>query len=93
MDNPVPADRPGQGATGLQAISPLTISPADGQPDSGRPLAQIQADRERLAVNEALSACQGNVTRAARQLGISRQLLHYKIRKHRLCRADYLPRN
>jgi arginine utilization regulatory protein len=36
--------------------------------------------------------CRGNVTRAAGTLGISRQLLHYKIKKYRLCRADYLPR-
>jgi arginine utilization regulatory protein len=39
----------------------------------------------------ALAASNGNVTRAARQLGISRQLLHYKIKKHHLRRADFLP--
>ncbi|HKL00083.1 MAG TPA: helix-turn-helix domain-containing protein [Desulfotignum sp.] len=32
------------------------------------------------------------MTRAAKHLGISRQLLHYKIKKYRLCRADYMVR-
>jgi len=71
----------------------LMTTRSSGPSDPARPLAQIQTDQERDAVSEALAACNGNVTRAARQLGISRQLLHYKIKKHRLCRADFLPRN
>jgi arginine utilization regulatory protein len=60
--------------------------------DSSRPLAQIQADQERTAVTNALEASQGNVTQAARHLGISRQLFHYKIKKYQLCRADFMLR-
>ncbi len=51
-----------------------------------------QEDQERNAVDMALSASQGNVSQAAQALGISRQLLHYKIKKYRLFRGDYLSR-
>ncbi|MFN2437071.1 MAG: sigma-54 interaction domain-containing protein [Desulfotignum sp.] len=71
----------------------LMTTRSSGPRDPARPLAQIQTDQERGAVSNALAACNGNVTRAARQLGISRQLLHYKIKKHRLYRADFLPRD
>jgi arginine utilization regulatory protein len=81
-DRPVPENSPGD----LQKPPP-----GAGPSDPVRPLARIQADQERDAVANALAACHGNVTRAARQLGISRQLLHYKIKKHRLRRADFLP--
>ena len=88
---------------GLDTLEPMDPSDrkqhdrvASADPVTGatpyRSLGQIQADREKNAVDDALTACGGNVTRAARQLGISRQLLHYKIRKYRLCRATYLPR-
>ncbi|MCF8114136.1 MAG: sigma 54-interacting transcriptional regulator [Desulfotignum sp.] len=69
----------------------MKSAPAGAQ-DFPRPLADIQADQERAAVDKALAASLGNVTRAAETLGISRQLLHYKIKKYRLCRADYMPR-
>ncbi|MFU8768267.1 MAG: sigma-54 interaction domain-containing protein [Desulfotignum sp.] len=68
-----------------------SAAPMAGTPPA-RPLGQIQADQEKKAVDDALTACRGNVTQAARHLGISRQLLHYKIKKYRLCRAEYLPR-
>ena len=41
-------------------------------------------DREKNLVAKALSLTGGNVARAARTLGISRQLLAYKIKKHQL---------
>lgn len=65
--------------------------PADDSPGKG--LARIQADQEKRAVTDALTASQGNVTRAADILGISRQLLHYKIRKYGLIRTDFIPRS
>lgn len=92
MDTAVSDDRSGRVMAAPKNAGLLTTSPAGDLPDTDRPLTQVQADRERHAINEALFTCQGNVTRAARQLGISRQLLHYKIKKYRLCRADYLPR-
>ncbi len=66
--------------------------------DSDRPqaqtqtLTQTQTGREKSAIKAALSAAGGNVTTAAKNLGISRQLLHYKIKKHGLCRVDFVQR-
>jgi transcriptional regulator of acetoin/glycerol metabolism len=39
---------------------------------------------ERDALHKALEACQWNVSRAARQLGITRDALRYRIQKHGL---------
>ncbi|SDT84155.1 sigma-54 interaction domain-containing protein [Desulfobacula phenolica] len=55
-------------------------------------LSQTQADREKSAIKTALSTAGGNVTLASKKLGISRQLLHYKIKKHGLCRLDFISR-
>jgi arginine utilization regulatory protein len=55
-------------------------------------LAQTQANREKSAIKTALSAAEGNVTKAAKNLGISRQLLHYKINKYGFYRLDFIPR-
>jgi arginine utilization regulatory protein len=52
-------------------------------------LVQIKADLEREMLSEALSASRGNVTRAAKEIGISRQLFAYKLKKHRIARSDY----
>ena len=62
-------------------------------PRSGRSsgLIQNQTEYEKSAVIRALEQSQGNVTQAAKQLGISRQLLHYKIKKHELKRKHFLP--
>ena len=53
---------------------------------------QAQADWERTAIKSALTATGGNVTKAAKRLGISRQLLHYKIKKNKLFRTDFIQR-
>ncbi len=37
-----------------------------------------------------LTTCQGHITRAANELGISRQLFNYKMRKYSICREDFL---
>jgi two-component system, NtrC family, response regulator AtoC len=44
------------------------------------------ADTERAAIQQALEAEDGNQTRAARRLGISRRALIYKLAKHGLAR-------
>ena len=49
----------------------------------------LQSTRERELINLALTESAGNVSRAARKLSISRQLLHYKMNKHRLERSSY----
>lgn len=68
-----------------------TSSDEPAHPPS-RSFARIQSDREKSAVKSALFASGGNVTAAAKNLGISRQLLHYKIKKHGLFRGDFITR-
>jgi len=45
-----------------------------------RPLEEL----ERMAIEHALQVCEGNKTRAAQQLGISRQTLRTKLKEYRL---------
>ena len=75
----------------------LFDSPAPG--DAPHPLAdthinfaQTQKEREQSAVRTALTAANGNVTQAAKRLGISRQLLHYKLKKYGFRRIDFIRR-
>ncbi|MCK5837492.1 MAG: sigma 54-interacting transcriptional regulator, partial [Desulfobacula sp.] len=62
------------------------------EPSQPHNLARAQTDREKSAIKAALSAAEGNVTKAAKNLGISRQLLHYKIKKHGFYRMDFIQR-
>ncbi len=48
-------------------------------------------DAERQAITEALHRTGGNVTRAARLLGLSRQLLNHRLKRHGLTRERFLP--
>ena len=52
-------------------------------------LMQTQAEGEKNAIINALVNTNGNVARAAESIGISRQLLHYKMKKYRLNRTDF----
>ncbi|GAB6064185.1 sigma-54 interaction domain-containing protein [Deferrisoma palaeochoriense] len=52
-------------------------------------LKEAQKAAERRAIREALEAEGGNITRAAARLGISRQLLGYKMRRHGLRREEF----
>lgn len=59
---------------------------------TGAPAADLRGEqeaRERSAIEEALAEARGNVSAAARRLGLSRQLLRYKMGKHGLARADF----
>lgn len=55
-----------------------------------RNLAEDQKGRERRVIEEALRNARGNISRAARSIGISRQLCHYKMKKHRIDRTAYV---
>lgn len=59
---------------------------------TGGPNGSLTASQDALekrAIEEALTLNQGHVTRAAGRLGISRQLLHYKMKKHAIRRTDF----
>lgn len=56
--------------TGTDAPGPAPSSPIDGPAPSGSPESLRDADRRWIA--QALEACGGNVSKAARRLGISR---------------------
>lgn len=76
------------------APPPLSVVFASAsQPVAGAssPLATIQAETESRSIRAALGQFQGNATRAAKHLGISPQLLHYKMKKHAINRKDFLP--
>ena len=53
-------------------------------------LLRRQKTREKELINMALAESAGNVSRAARKLNISRQLLHYKMKKYGLQRSNYI---
>ncbi len=61
-----------------------------GQPErAASDLRREQADAERSRIEDAMTHTGGNVSRAASLLGVSRQLLHYKLRKYGLRREDF----
>ena len=63
--------------------------PAPEDPPDDLPLRALLAEVERRAIRRALAACQGNRTRTAEKLGISRRQLFDKIREYDL--ADGKP--
>jgi arginine utilization regulatory protein len=56
---------------------------------SAKSLMQIRTEGEKAAIINALANTSGNVSRAAGSIGISRQLLHYKMKKYHLNRTDF----
>ncbi|SMC36779.1 arginine utilization regulatory protein [Desulfocicer vacuolatum DSM 3385] len=77
------------GCAGPQSVPPgrrFKVSPGAG----GQSLGSIQAENEYRAIYAMLSRFQGNISRSAKELGISPQLLHYKMKKHNLFRKDFL---
>ncbi len=70
-----------------------SLSPPPPVPeDVADNFAQNQQRRERAAIRNALNRTRGNVTRAARILGITRQVLHYRMKKFNFRRQDFVPR-
>ena len=58
--------------------------PAGGDSGEPIPLRALLADVERRAIQRALTACDGNRTKTAERLGISRRQLFDKIREYDL---------
>ena len=72
---------PGDGGEGLADLSARIRRPGPEQQDANT-LAAALAATEREAIIRALRATNGSVTEAAKLLGISRVVLHRKLRKH-----------
>ncbi|SLM30238.1 hypothetical protein MTBBW1_2170009 [Desulfamplus magnetovallimortis] len=60
-------------------------------PDHPINLAQLQTENEVRTICQALKDSRGNAAKASRQLGISPQLLHYKMKRYDINRMDYKP--
>jgi two-component system response regulator AtoC len=71
----LPAELTGRARAGAEPDSFDAFPPA-----SVRPLAEL----ERMAIVHALRVCEGNKTRAAQQLGISRQTLRTKLKDYQM---------
>jgi transcriptional regulator with PAS, ATPase and Fis domain len=70
-------------AAGLSS-DPIVAAPPGQRPEgSGAAPASLGAS-ERAAIVEAVRACQGNLTAAAKALGVSRSTLYRKIERYRL---------
>ena len=89
------------GSTGTSPVDPShapeAITLQDGLLAADNPLPRVspqslirlQQAREKELIHEALVESAGKVSRAARKLNISRQLLHYKIKKYNLRPEGY----
>jgi len=64
------------------AVPPLVPGDVGGVVPAGDPAGATLVDMERTLIGRALARTQGNVTRAAKLLGISRDTLRYRIEKH-----------
>jgi arginine utilization regulatory protein len=77
----------------LQEMTEIQVPISDimgSRPEPGRKsLAQVQAEQEKKAISQVLDSTRGNVTQAAKELGLSRQLLHYKLKKYNLVREKF----
>ncbi len=70
-------------------ISTPSVAPAPAPappPAAAPPRGPTMADAERKALEEALAACNGNVTAAAKRLGIGRATLYRKLSRYGLSR-------
>ncbi|GAB6146915.1 sigma-54 interaction domain-containing protein [Desulfocicer niacini] len=79
---------PNQPVTGSDDGGKTAFQDAGG----AQSLTRLQDSQEKAAVVQALIRSGGNVTKAANELGISRQRLNYKMKKHGLFRFDYIHR-
>lgn len=74
---------------GLRTVADATPEPELEVPDSpDPPTGNTMADAERRALVEAVDACSGNLTAAARRLGIGRATLYRKLTRHGLTRES-----
>lgn len=67
----------------------LSVGPKHSS-KAGTSLMETQKSHEQQMLVNALTRSRGNAARAARSLGISPQSFHYKLKKYRINRKDYL---
>jgi len=60
-----------------------------GNCDTGMTLFELQNRYEKNIICRLLQKFNGNANQAAKQLGISRQLIYHKIKKHKIQREDF----
>ena len=85
----LPANQPAQKTTDdTDAPDERPATPAKQKTD----LRRHRQEQERQLIDSALAATAGNVSYAARRLNVSRQLIHYKMRKYGLVRDKYRER-
>ncbi|MFO1205349.1 MAG: sigma-54 dependent transcriptional regulator [Burkholderiales bacterium] len=72
-------------APGNLALAPPPVFPEEQpSPGAGQPVARTLPDVERETIVRAMERAAGNVSRAARDLGVSRDTLRYRLAKHGL---------
>lgn len=84
------SDLPQAGPDLPPARTPQRRPPEDGTPPAEHDnLLESQSRLELSTLYEALAVSGGNISQASLRLGISRQLLHYKMKKHGLRREFF----
>jgi arginine utilization regulatory protein len=73
----------------VNAVTPADMGSTDGRVGTGKSLLVSQAKHEKAVLEDALATHAGNVTRAAKSIGISRQLFTYKMKKYQLNRTNF----
>jgi arginine utilization regulatory protein len=71
------------------SVRPWSTDSHPSSHEPGQNYYKTQSSREKKLIEEALIRHRGNVTRAAKSIGISRQLLNYKMKKYGLNRKTY----
>ncbi len=80
---------PGPGDSDEPASPEASASNGESDADAPISLTQYRLRQERELICRTLEETSGRVSAAARKLGVSRQLLHYKIRKMGLVPGNY----
>lgn len=78
-ESPAPAGSP---------PAPSGLEPGEERPKQ-QDLQESHKAFERRAIVQALIQTDGNASHAARKLGISPQLMHYKLKRYGICAKDY----
>jgi DNA-binding NtrC family response regulator len=76
------------GKLGLRTVSQTPPADEDAPVVPPTPAGTTMADAERRALRDALEACNGNLTAAARRLGIGRATLYRKLTRHGMTRES-----